>query len=369
MAMGKSALAVLLLSLAIASAAAASSQKFDSGIRQVTDTARDESNGRLDAAKALLDVETHFKSFIARFGKAYATAEAYAHRLKVFEANLVRAVSHQALDPSAVHGITQFSDLTEEEFKQQFLGLRVPSRLREANKAPVLPTNDLPEDFDWREHGAVTEVKNQGACGSCWAFSTTGAIEGAHFLETGKLISLSEQQLVDCDHSCDPTDKVSCDAGCNGGLMTNAYDYVMKSGGLETETDYPYTGNSNGKCQFNANKIVASVANFSTVSLDEDQIAANLVKHGPLAIGINAVFMQTYIGGVSCPIICSKHHIDHGVLLVGYGAKGYAPIRFTEKPYWIIKNSWGATWGEQGYYKICRGHGMCGMNTMVSTVA
>ncbi|KAL0376175.1 UNVERIFIED_CONTAM: Cysteine protease RD19A [Sesamum calycinum] len=133
------------------------------------------------------------------------------------------------------------------------------------------------------------------------------------------------------------------------------------------EEDYPYTGTDRGACKFDKNKIAAKVANFSVVSLDEDQIAANLVKNGPLAVAINAVFMQTYIGGVSCPFICSKR-LDHGVLLVGYGAGAYAPIRLKEKPYWIIRTL-GRNWGENGFYKICRGHNVCGVDSMVSTVA
>ncbi|WP_228142202.1 C1 family peptidase, partial [Acinetobacter baumannii] len=118
---------------------------------------------------------------------------------------------------------------------------------------------------------------------------------------------------MDCDHECDPSDARSCDSGCNGGLMTSAYQYALKAGGLEKEEDYPYTG-KDGTCSFNKNKIVAQVSNFSVVSIDEDQIAANLVKNGPLSVGINAAFMQTYVGGVSCPYICSKRMLDHGVL-------------------------------------------------------
>ncbi|XP_047321535.1 cysteine protease RD19A-like [Impatiens glandulifera] len=316
----------------------------------------------------LLNDEHHFSLFKTKFGKSYATAEEHDYRLSVFKSNLRRAKRHQSLDPSAVHGVTQFSDLTSAEFRQNYLGLKRLKLPSDANKAPILPTKDLPEDLDWRDHGAVTPVKNQGSCGSCWSFSTTGALEGAHFLSTGKLVSLSEQQLVDCDHECDPEEAGSCDSGCRGGLMNSAFEYAFKNGGLMREKDYPYTGKDGGACKFDKKKIAASVANFSVVSLDEDQIAANLVKNGPLAVAINAVYMQTYIGGVSCPYICSKR-LDHGVLLVGYGSSGYAPIRMKEKPYWIIKNSWGENWGEGGYYKICRGRNVCGVDSLVSTVA
>ncbi|KAI4995308.1 hypothetical protein ZWY2020_035211 [Hordeum vulgare] len=150
-------------------------------------------------------------------------------------------------------------------------------------------------------------------------------------------------EMVDRDHECDPSEPDSCDAGCNGGLMASAFSYLLKSGGLEREKDYPYTG-KDGTCKFDKSKIDASVQNYSVVAVDEEQIAANLVKYGPLAIGINAAYMQTYIGGLSCPYICGRH-LDHGVLLVGYGASGFAPSRFKEKPYWIVKNSWGENWG------------------------
>nr|GMD89373.1 cysteine proteinase 15A-like [Ipomoea batatas] len=282
-----------------------------------------------DDDDSLLNADHHFSLFKSKYGKSYGTQEEHDYRFSVFKANLRRAKRHQLLDPSAVHGVTKFSDLTPKEFRRTFHGvhksrakklkLRLPA---DANKAPILPTDNLPTDFDWRDHGAVT--------------------------------------------GCDPEERDACDAGCNGGLMTTAYEYALTAGGLERESDYPYTG-IDGTCKFDKNKIVASVANFSVVSLDEDQIAANLVKHGPLSVGINAVFMQTYIGGVSCPYICSKN-LDHGVLLVGYGSAGYAPIRLKNKPYWIIKNSWGENWGEDGYYKICRGHDVCGVDSMVSTV-
>ncbi|KAL0412459.1 UNVERIFIED_CONTAM: Cysteine protease RD19A [Sesamum radiatum] len=300
-------------------------------IRQVVDHGDD---GGVVDENSLVNADHHFTIFKRKFGKVYATQEEHDYRFSVFKANLRRARRHQKMDPAAVHGVTQFSDLTPREFRRQFLGLNRRLRLpSDAHKAPILPTNDLPTDFDWRDHGAVTPVKNQGSCGSCWSFSTTGALEGANFLATGDLVSLSEQQLVDCDHECDPEEKDSCDSGCSGGLMNSALEYTLKSGGLMREEDYPYTGTDRGACKFDK-KIVA----------------------------------KTYIGGVSCPFICSKR-LDHGVLLVGYGAGAYAPIRLKEKPYWIIKNSWGENWGENGYYKICRGHNVCGVDSMVSTVA
>nr|CAB3446573.1 unnamed protein product [Digitaria exilis] len=360
---------LLLLSLAAAAAVVvAAVDAVDPLIRQVVPGGDDN--------ELELNAESHFLSFVQRFGKSYKDADEHAYRLSVFKANLRRARRHQLLDPSAEHGITKFSDLTPSEFRRTYLGIRKSRRalLRElggsAHEAPVLPTDGLPDDFDWRDHGAVGPVKNQGSCGSCWSFSASGALEGAHYLATGKLEVLSEQQFVDCDHECDSSEPDSCDSGCNGGLMTTAFSYLQKAGGLESEKDYPYTGRD-GKCKFDKSKIVASVQNFSVVSVDEGQIAANLIKHGPLAIGINAAYMQTYIGGVSCPYICGKH-LDHGVLLVGYGAAGFAPIRLKEKPYWIIKNSWGENWGENGYYKICRGSNVrdkCGVDSMVSTVS
>ncbi|XP_072986783.1 probable cysteine protease RD19D [Typha latifolia] len=317
--------------------------------------------------------EREFQAFIRMYGKEYGGREEYAHRLRVFARNLARAAEHQILDPTAEHGITPFSDLTEEEFESQLTGLAVKGKSwydgdPEYPTAARMEVERLPSSFDWREKGAVTDVKMQGVCGSCWAFSTTGAVEGANFVATGKLVSLSEQQLVDCDHTCDAVEKDECNNGCSGGLMTNAYNYLMQAGGLEEEKSYPYTGKQ-GECKFNRDKIAVIVANFSSIPLDEDQIMANLVHRGPLAVGLNAAFMQTYMKGVSCPLICPKKWVNHGVLLVGYGARGFSILRLGYRSYWIIKNSWGNHWGEEGYYKLCRGHNICGIDSMVSAVA
>ncbi|XP_068639309.1 probable cysteine protease RD19D [Aristolochia californica] len=361
---GAYALCVAFLTCAIA---AASARVFDDPrIVQVVDN---KGEGYLDlTGDWLLGTEKHFQIFMKKYGREYKTRDEYLHRLGIFAKNMVRAAEHQAVDPSAIHGVTPFSDLSEEEFQNNFTGLRDenPSRFVSV-AAPIMDTSGFPKNFDWREKGAVTDVKFQGTCGSCWAFSTTGVVEGAHFLSTGKLPSLSEQQLVDCDNTCDSEEKDACNNGCDGGLMTNAYKYLMEAGGLEQETSYPYTG-ARGVCRFRAERAVVKVTNFTKIPLDEAQIIANLITHGPLAVGLNAAFMQTYIGGVSCPLICPKRYINHGVLLVGYGFKGFSLLRLGNKPYWVIKNSWGTQWGEKGFYRLCKGYNMCGVNTMVSVV-
>ncbi|XP_074562982.1 cysteine proteinase 1-like [Curcuma longa] len=169
---------LLLLSAAIASSSGADDATEDPLILQVVEAAEDEAWG--------LSAVAHFASFVRRFGKTYADENERAYRFKVFKKNLLRAARHQILDPTATHGVTKFSDLTPAEFRRAYLGLRRPS-LASSPEAPVLPTNDLPTDFDWRDYGAVGAVKNQGSCGSCWSFSTVAAREGAHFLATGKL--------------------------------------------------------------------------------------------------------------------------------------------------------------------------------------
>jgi len=294
---------------------------------------------------------TDFDSFASQFGKTYS-AEEYDMRKSVFEFNLKRIDWLNSLNDGATYAVNEFADMTEDEFRSSHLGLVYnASALDHAPLAAELDVSAAPDSVDWVSKGAVTPVKNQGQCGSCWSFSATGDMEGAHFLATKKLVSLSEEQFVDCD---------KVDHGCQGGLPSNAYDYAIKAGGVDSESSYAYRG-VGGTCKFSKSNVVAKIASWEKVSTDEDQIAAYVATNGPVSIGINAGPMQMYAGGIANPwnIFCNPKKLDHGVLIVGYGEEN-------GKKYWKIKNSWGTGWGEQGYYRVVRGKGKCGLNTMVT---
>jgi cathepsin F len=253
----------------------------------------------------------------------------------------------------AKYGASPFADLTEEEFRTNYLSPVWDTSYNSFLKPAKIPTESPPDSFDWRDHDAVTPVKNQGMCGSCWAFSTTGNIEGVWAIHKKELVSLSEQELVDCD---------KVDLGCNGGLPSQAYEQIIKIGGLETEDEYPYEG-KNDKCEFDKTEVKVKINGAVNISSNEDEMKAWLWKNGPISSGLNANAMQFYLGGVSHPFsfLCNPESLDHGVLITGYGIKkGW----FSDTPYWAIKNSWGESWGEKGYYLLYRGAGVCGVNKM-----
>uniref|UniRef100_A0AAX7UKV1 Cathepsin F n=1 Tax=Astatotilapia calliptera TaxID=8154 RepID=A0AAX7UKV1_ASTCA len=275
-------------------------------------------------------------------------------RLRIFHENLKTAEKLQALDQgSAEYGVTKFSDLTEEEFRSTYLNPLLSQWTLHQPMKPATPAKGpSPDSWDWRDHGAVSPVKNQGMCGSCWAFSVIGNIEGQWFLKNGTLLSLSEQELVDCD---------GLDQACRGGLPSNAYEAIEKLGGLETESDYSYTGHKQ-RCDFTTGKVAAYINSSVELPKEEKEIAAWLAENGPVSVALNAFAMQFYRKGISHPlkIFCNPWMIDHAVLLVGYGErKGI--------PFWAIKNSWGEDYGEQGYYNLYRGSNACGINKMCSS--
>jgi cathepsin F len=308
------------------------------------------------AALATSDVKGLFRDFELKFGRNYDADERVA-RLAVFSQNLQLVERFQQMEGgSAIYShMTPFADLSPEEFAARNGFTASDWKLSGASSGELLNTSALPDSFDWRAKGAVNPVKNQASCGSCWAFATVANIEGAGFVTNQKLLSLSEQELVDCD-------KATGDSGCGGGLPSNAFnDMIKNSIGLELEHVYPYTG-ADDQCQASKSQEVAYISGWQAISTDEDQIAAALMKYGPLAIGINAGPMQLYFGGISNPwsFLCNPKSLDHGVAIVGFGVE-------SGKKYWVIRNSWGAAWGEKGYYRIIRGTGACGLNTMVTT--
>jgi len=301
-----------------------------------------------------------FKDFIGVYTKQYADKNEAAKRFAFFKDNMKTVEKIQAKEKgSGKYGPTKYSDLSAEEFRKNFLSpkpwdlTRKPARKVSLTEAQL---KDVPDSFDWREHGAVTPVKNQGYCGSCWAFSTTGNIEGQWAIKRGELLDLSEQELVDCD---------KIDQGCNGGLPSDAYKEIIRLGGLETESDYPYDGQDE-KCHFNKTDIKVMINDSVQLPTNETELKAWLYHNGPISIGINANAMQFYWGGVSHPwsFLCSPTSLDHGVLIVGYGVENGV---FGPTPFWTIKNSWGTDWGEKGYYRIFRGDGCCGVNQMCTS--
>jgi len=289
-------------------------------------------------------VEKEFMAYLTKYRKSYGTKEEYNFRLQQFKLNKEKIDAENAKNGNTFTvGVNKFSDWTHEEYKR-LLGYK-PSKKTSKN-IKKFDTSKLADAIDWRSQGAVTEVKNQGQCGSCWAFSTTGSLEGAHFIKTGQLVSLSEQQLVDCSTE---------NSGCNGGSMDLAFQYT-ESAPLEPESEYPYTA-QDGTCNYQNDGVVGSTGH-TDVPADDDQSLRAALNSGPVSVAIEAdqsVF-QGYTGGVLNSADCGTQ-LDHGVLVVGYGDDG-------SQPYWIVKNSWGGDWGENGYIRIADvdGDGICGIN-------
>nr|CAA26255.1 cysteine proteinase I precursor [Dictyostelium discoideum] len=315
--------------------------------------------------------QSQFLEFQDKFNKKYSHEE-YLERFEIFKSNLGKieelnliAINHKA---DTKFGVNKFADLSSDEFKNYYLNNKEAIFTDDLPVADYLDDefiNSIPTAFDWRTRGAVTPVKNQGQCGSCWSFSTTGNVEGQHFISQNKLVSLSEQNLVDCDHECmEYEGEEACDEGCNGGLQPNAYNYIIKNGGIQTESSYPYTAETGTQCNFNSANIGAKISNFTMIPKNETVMAGYIVSTGPLAIAADAVEWQFYIGGVF-DIPCNPNSLDHGILIVGYSAKN--TIFRKNMPYWIVKNSWGADWGEQGYIYLRRGKNTCGVSNFVST--
>lgn len=296
-----------------------------------------------------------WKSF---HGKQYKTQTEEDARYAIWRDNLRKIQEHNSEDHSYTLAMNQFGDLTVYEYRFFFLGLRSHfSNETKSQGSTFLPPSEvtLPATVDWRTKGYVTPVKNQEQCGSCWAFSATGSLEGQHFKKTGNLVSLSEQNLVDCSRKFG-------NFGCEGGLMDNAFKYIKANGGIDTEASYPYVGKDQ-KCRFKAADVGADDTGFMDIKKGSEKALQSAVATvGPISVAIDAGHMsfQFYHKGVYNEPACSRTALDHGVLAVGYGT-------YRGKDYWLVKNSWGTKWGMKGYIMMSRNkNNQCGIATSAS---
>ncbi|KAL5562313.1 hypothetical protein UlMin_032060 [Ulmus minor] len=298
-----------------------------------------------------------FELWISKHGKIYNSLEEKIQRFEVFKDNLKHIDERNKEISSYWLGLNEFADLSHDEFKNKYLGLKSEVfRMRQSSEDfSYRDVEALPKSVDWRKKGAVAPVKNQGSCGSCWAFSTVAAVEGINQIVTGNLTSLSEQELIDCD--------TSFNSGCNGGLMDYAFEYIKNSGGLHKEDDYPYLMEE-GKCEEKKGETeVVTISGYHDVPENDEQSLLKALAHQPISVAIEASNrdFQFYSGGVfNGPC---ETELDHGVAAVGYGTTKGAD-------YIIVKNSWGAKWGEKGYIRMKRNtgkpEGLCGINKMAS---
>jgi len=289
-----------------------------------------------------------FVTWMQSFGKSYAPEE-FFYRYNTFKANFDFVEKHNSGNYTWKVELNKFADLSRGEFKNIYLGYKPELRRDDRHvtlkdvKVGAYPSGDL----DWVAKGAVTGIKDQGQCGSCWAFSATGGIEGIVQLKHGHLTSLSEQELVDCAGSYG-------NAGCNGGLMDSAFKYAMANG-LCTESSYPYTA-KDGTCKKTSCTVStdSKITGYKDVTHTENAEGADLDTQ-PISIAIEAdqSGFQLYKSGIFCGT-CGQN-LDHGVLLVGYGTT-------SGTDYWKVKNSWGTSWGEAGYIQMCRNKNECGVS-------
>ncbi|KAK8836074.1 hypothetical protein M9Y10_040030 [Tritrichomonas musculus] len=292
------------------------------------------------------------KSFLSwmRSTNQFFTGDEYQTRFGIFLANSRLVKEHNAANKKFTVALNKFAAYTPAEYSA-LLGFRMDLKKRVAVKSSKKANAD---SVDWRDKGVVNGIKDQAQCGSCWAFSAVQAAESANAIATGTLQSYSEQNLVDCVTDC---------FGCNGGLMTSAYDYVINSqnGQWCLENDYVYKA-VDGTCKYSEYNHVGSLSKYvNVVEGDEDDLAAKVEQYGPVAVAIDASnwSFQLYYGGIYDEPSCSSTNLDHGVGCVGYGSENGTK-------YWIVRNSWGTSWGEKGYMKMLWKDNQCGIASMAS---
>jgi len=328
-----------------------------------------------------------FTEWTIKFDRAYDSNE-FNQRYAIFKMNMDFIHDWNSQGSQTVLGLNKFADHTNLEYRKLYLGTKINThsfgfdgRSTDPEGVSDGTENDI---VDWRKKGAVTNIKDQGQCGSCWSFSTTGSVEGAHQIKTGNLVSLSEQNLMDCS-------RAEGNMGCNGGLMNFAFEYIIKNKGIDTEQSYPYKGVDEKKCLYTTSNEGATISSFGNVTQGSESSLLAAVKKGPVSIAIDASHnsFQLYSHGIYYEPKCSSSSLDHGVLVVGYGTMSKTMnIRNNNKlskvvphqqqvddsssdvknnQFWIVKNSWGESWGEKGYILMSRNRGNnCGISSQGS---
>ncbi|KAK7386410.1 hypothetical protein VNO78_26623 [Psophocarpus tetragonolobus] len=307
------------------------------------------------------EVMTMYEEWLVKHQKVYNGLGERDKRFQVFKDNLRFIQEHNAQNNSYKVGLNKFADITNEEYRAMYLGtksdaIRMHMKTKSTGHRYTYNAGDrVPLHVDWRLNGAIAPIKDQGACGSCWAFSTVAAVEAINKIVTGKFVSLSEQELVDCDKAYNE--------GCNGGLMDYAFEFIIKNGGIDTDKDYPYRG-YDGICDpTKKNAKIVTIDGYEDVPSYNENALKKAVAHQPVSVAIegSSKALQLYESGVFSGR-CGTN-LDHGVVIVGYGSENGVD-------YWLVRNSWGTGWGEDGYFKIERNvrasTGKCGIAMQVS---